>query len=131
MRNPISYSCRVNQLINIILCSYFLPTLLLIFLQFISINVAYAGERPLPKPFSRFTNGYFYLTSSTGDGAVNVTECTPVKKLPQLLKKNRYFCKHKGKGYRCVSSSTLDVIFVFNNRNICVSDRKDTLDQEE
>ena len=80
---------------------------------------------------SSFTGGFFYSTSSKGDGAVKVSECVPVSPKSFEQSKLAFECSPDRTGFRCTNDTSLDVVFVFGKQQDCVADRKKMLDAED
>jgi hypothetical protein len=97
-----------------------------------SIHATYAiAEKESPKRALRsFNSGFFYVSKSVGDGAVQISTCNKVT--PEALGafKKPFACASDGRGFRCTADSSLDVVFVFNSLKDCHADQK-TLNSDE
>jgi hypothetical protein len=101
---------------------------LLIALACVSSAMAVAGES---KSLKSFKTGYFYTSGSSGDGAVQLSECAKIIPATWEKFKNPYRCTKESVGFRCASPGSLDVVFVFDTEIQCQADRKNTLNAPE
>lgn len=92
----------------------------------LSLSAAVDGARKL----NSFEKGFFYASTSKGDGVIQLSACKKVTKAERASFKD-FICIHDGKGFRCTTNDSLDVIFLFDSLKECDADRTRTLDSEE
>ena len=92
---------------------------------------AHAQQKVPTRMLDSFAAGFFYSSSSKGDGAVKLTRCAPVSQKSFEQFKPPFICSPSGTGFRCTNDRSLDVVFVFGKHRDCVADQKQMLDSED
>ena len=91
----------------------------------------HAQQKAPARMLNSFTSGFFYSSSSKGDGAVKLTRCVPVSQKSFEQFKPPFKCSPGRTVFRCTNDRSLDVVFVFSKQQDCVADRKQMLDSED
>ncbi len=83
------------------------------------------------KKLASFKTGYFYASVTKEDGVIQLSDCAELKGVGKFAGNKSFLCVHEGKGFRCTANESLDVIFVFSDKQTCEADQKQTLNSEE